>query len=170
MENNEEEFAAFEPYAILWDYLVNGKPEDMPDEVCVVLNWPYELMSLEMSDKFDDIRRRHPVYFPWETRYFEISKSVHDAYFDEMHPNGVFGGFLNTSPDGGAYDGSPGLVALIDEAGLMNSYSPKPFTLEDFDALAQRHLESAAAEAKLFQKAKALWDKHYSKFNLPYRP
>jgi hypothetical protein len=42
--------------------------------------------------------------------------------------------------------------------------------MEDFAEVAQRHLEAQAAQAELYRKEKALWDKHYSKFNLPYRP
>lgn len=170
MENNEEEFAAFEPYAILWDYLVNGKPEDMPDEVWVVLNWPYELVSLETYQAHEAIKVKYPEYFPWEALYRSIPQSVHDAYRMELWPGGnQFGEFFKEVDDK-AYDAPfGGLIDEINKGGQQVSYRNKSFTFEDFAAVAQRHLEANEVFYKNFQVEKAMWDKHYSKFNLIYR-
>lgn len=169
MENNEEEeFAAFEPYAILYDYLVNGKPEDMPDEVWVVLNWPYELVDIDTYNKIEAIKIKYPEYFPWEVKYRSIPQSVHDAYSEELHPGGVFASFMDASKD--QTSNHNGIIGLINDAPSGTYDSSKPFTIADFNKLADQFNNKRDQEIKQLRTDKALWDKYYKPFNLPYRP
>jgi hypothetical protein len=126
-----------------------------------------EVFLQDMGRDFTTIRNlerrkaavlKYPRWFPWETRYNSIPQEVHDAYLKETG----FGDVRDTVPTG------EGLIYLAEKQG---EYQLPTFEETKFNILNWiKQKEEAETKARLEEiRRKAIWNKHYRKYNLTYR-
>lgn len=153
----------------------------MPKEVLEV--WCDDIAShatgfttLERSEKRKRVAKQFPAWFKWEALYDSIPAEVHEAYKSEAYPPYDFESLWSGSSDIEVHNTSGGLIETINSA-PPKTYTIQPFSMKMFDDIVEaldrqrkkEYQEKLAAEAK--QKVdKALWDKYYKPFYLPYRP
>lgn len=113
----------------------------------------------DVYNKVEDVIKKYPEYFPWETKYNNVPKEVHEAYIKEKYP----------------YKDKPitctgGILSQMREAEVKDyiDYSKKSLeeVWEDFIRLEE---DVRLKEKERYNKDRTLWDKHYKKYNLEYR-
>lgn len=116
-------------------------------------------VGLEMYNRYQEIVKKYPEHFPWETKYNSIPSEVHKAYAIER--------------DGGTFEE---LIAKAKANALENPTfsenridTSKPFSFRDvFDTMVKNENERREKKIEQEKKNKTIWDKHYSKYNLEY--
>lgn len=149
---------------------------DIPEEVWYVLMCQMkQYVTREMYDKCQEIIKRHPKHFPWEARYYAIHQSVHDAHDKEINKNHKSIGDIIEIP---LFDESiptgDGIINKILEQGISTEeYNiPIKYTLEDnpiinyYNTLREKEIREESQE----NEWRRVWDKHYKKHNLNYKP
>lgn len=139
---------------------------DIPDEVwwvTVMQMQPY--IGMSAYEKMTEIMARYPEYFPWETKYNSIPNDVHEAFRNECWPDAFKGWDIPIVCD-------KGFFAQIKEQGpVYTGELPKG---ETFFSLYEKHIANLKKQERdeiiENKRLKKIWDKHYSKYGLPYRP
>lgn len=126
------------------------------------------MLGLKMFTRCQEIINKYPNWFQWEHKYKSIPKEVHDAYIKERNPNidkplvlrDGFNGILNELKD------KSNAVNLGFNKEGIEGFSISKALSEIFKAQEDARIELKKEEAK----SKELWDKHYKKYKLEYRP
>jgi hypothetical protein len=142
-----------------------GKIHDdgIPEDVWFVWIASQQPMGLEMYEKCQKIINENPKYFPWEHKYNSIPKEVHEAYLDEKYPN-------RHEPFIGGGSVGRGILELINEQPVSFADTEEKSLVEIFESVINFQETARKQREKQYQKDKALWDKHYKKYGLKYRP
>lgn len=145
--------------------------ENIPQEVLeyhIIMTYSGGLVGKEMYDKIQAIIDKYPNHFPWEHKYKSIPKEVHIAYDKEV--NGYSGEDMFMGGDG-KYSG--GLLeeiknqrVVVYNYGVNDDNSCQELFNQIFEAQQSRENEIKKQQ----KEAKEIWDKHYKKFGLEYRP
>lgn len=138
------------------------KKSNIPSEVFVV----FQLQKLgcpigtETYNKCQEVIKKYPEHFPWEAKYNSIPQEVHDAYSKELMDE--FKSKFDSIPKG---DGL--MKSLVSEGASKPRLKNFGEALRDMDNMFKEQHRQAEERLK---KSKQLWDKHYKKYNLKYRP
>ena len=123
------------------------------------------MVGSKTFERLQEIINKYPKWFPWEHKYKKIPLEVHEAYRKEKY------GFDISDP-GEWRDKEPGkgLMQMIEENVRIievhtNDKSLKTLLEESWDEMERVRLKQIEDE----KNDKALWDKHYKKYNLEYR-
>lgn len=122
-------------------------------------------VGMDTMKKLRAIEEKYPKYFPWEAKYRAIPKEVHDAYYKEITDN-LFSELYSFG------EGCDGVLATARKMQTPFSIDKKMSfgDLEKVFSDYQEKQEEGKRQAEAaHKKAKALWDKHYSKYKLPYK-
>ena len=144
--------------------------EYMPQEVLechIIMTYSGGVVSKEMYDKIQATIDKYPNHFPWEHKYKSIPKEVHIAYDKEVNGCSVEDMFV-----GGDSSFGGGLLELINNSKFVYEYKKQNdgSIVELFNKIFEAQ-QSEENEIKKQQKeAKLIWDKHYKKYELEYRP
>lgn len=117
-------------------------------------------VGLETYKRVHQTVEDYPEYFPWETKYNSIDKSVHEKYEEEL--SSLFKSFFPPTPmdiqsGEGIYAWS---MRMTEEA----CKDQEPFSTKTIKAFTDK-----IDKESNFKKAKQkLWNKHYKKYNLRY--
>lgn len=114
-------------------------------------------VGLETYKCVEETVKQYPEYFPWETKYNSIDKSVHEKYEDELSL--LFKSFFPPTP----MDIQPGegIYAWSKRVSEESFKNKEPFSTKTITDKINKEYE--------FKKAKEkLWNKHYRKYKLKY--
>lgn len=127
----------------------------IPDEVIRVwyIQEYVKYVGGDVYNECQEIIKKYPEYFKWETTYSNIPKEVHEAYLDERYPDR----HKPIERDG------KGLQELIESSKLKNYTS---LSVDKISKILDEFIESQIKQEEI---EKELWDKHYKKYNLEYR-
>jgi hypothetical protein len=136
--------------------------DDIPLDVWEV--WAIQIVGQPVGmatwTRCDEIIKNNPEYFPWEHKYESIPKSVHEAYKAEA--------FLPW--DFYPTDNKDAFTGVIPNLPPPNPEPQPQRTISElFGLLIRQEREAQDRKRAEKKKAKALWDKHYSKYGLEYR-
>lgn len=132
------------------------KVEDIPPEVMDVwaVQWAKIPVGFVHYEEMQATVKKYPEWFPWETAYEKIPQPVHDAYRAESEIRGRE-----------LWDEYQKRVHEIPQP------DPGPFNLLNLMASLMRQSDkNRQYEYEEKARKKILWDKHYSKYKLEYRP
>lgn len=135
--------------------------EDVPADVWEV--WAIRMVGQPIGmttwNRCNEIIKRYPEWFEWEHKYDKIPKEAHEAYQREAHPERYEPIKLGTEE---------GFVGIIPS---LSPPQPEPerSLKEVFAMLFKQQQEARELKDAENKKAKAIWDKHYSKYGLEYR-
>lgn len=142
---------------------MNLTDTQIPDDVAFV--WTVCMQTYCGADTYNQCRqivRDNPQWFPWEHKYASIPNEVHEAYRKEIELHNEENKVL--LPNNGN-----GLIPTILAEAEKRYYPPKD---ESFATMFRKWWDDAAEQRrKEFEekeKSKAIWNKHYSKYNLEY--
>lgn len=116
-------------------------------------------------ERVQEIINKYPKWFPWEHKYKKIPMEVHEAYRKEKY------GF-DISDHGEWRDKEPGkgLMQMIEENAKVMEFTISDKPIETLLDEAWNEMERVRLKQIEDEKIdKALWDKHYKKYNLEYR-
>lgn len=110
-----------------------------------------------------EIIKAHPEEFPWFAKYNSIPEEVHKAYNKEANAPflQIIEEWKTTIPNA---EQKTGLVPFIENSGTVMG----PLTLKHLEDFIQNMDEQDGKRMEAEKKDEALWDKHYSKYGLPY--
>lgn len=120
------------------------------------------VMGLLSYNFCKEIERKYPEEFPWQTLHDSIPKEVHEAYYTERHA--CFREMFERKQ----IDNSPGIIPSIIQY-KVGTNSPKSLN-ELIRQLFDMEDDIDAKNKADLQKDKELWDKHYKKYGLEFRP
>jgi len=117
-------------------------------------------VGMETYKRVEDTVKKYPEYFPWETKYNSINKSVHENYDKELSV--LFDSFYPRTP----MDIKPGegIVAWESRQKVVKWGEPV-----DFDELSKNLTNKLNKDSDFKIAKKILWDKHYKKYKLKYQ-
>jgi len=145
----------------------NYSIENIPPEVWNV-KWIQHLgepVGQQTYAKIQEVIAKYPQYFPWEHKYALIPQEVHEAFQNECYPDR----FNYTLPD----------QSNVPEAGFESQIKAQsiPYTYpsdKSFQQLFQEMIDAEEKrrrdEAKELKRCQTIWNKHYQKYGLSYRP
>lgn len=152
-------------YDIKIKHKIGIKVPDEVIEVCLIYAASGGIVGSKTFERVQEIIDKHPKWFPWEHKYKSIPEEVHKAYRKEQLGFDIsdLGAWKDKEP-------SRGLLQMIEESARLVE-----FTIEDKPV--QTLLDETWEEVKKVslmkiendKKEKALWDKHYKKYNLAWR-
>jgi len=139
--------------------------DKIPEEVWRV--WAIEQAGHPVGAKtYAEIQKiidKYPEYFPWEHKYKSIPQEVHDAFTRECYPE-RFKPYEWTEFKG---------MSLIEQI-QQELTAIVPLTKESFTKIFTDMIEQDNRKRKeKFEeeiRVKKIWNKHYSKYKLEYRP
>lgn len=138
--------------------------DDMPIEVLWVFN--VKLMGVCGSSTLDEVNRIieiYPEWFPWETKYNSIPEEVHRMYRDELDPGWDKPiEFKKRSKVG------EGLYAMVVRSNTVQRQSKISDIISAFTDLQKSCNERIIEEGKKFKREVEIWNKYYSKYELPH--
>lgn len=114
-------------------------------------------IGMDMFNKCQDIIKRHPQHFPWETKYNSIPDSVHEGYRNEVN-GGVDLGIVPI------FKGDNSGVSVGSE-----KVTYKPLTSDDLRQFFKYFEDADERDRKSLSERKRIWKKWYRKFGLSYR-
>jgi len=132
-------------------------------EALFIMQRPYVGMS--QLNRLNEIIAKYPEYFPWETKYRETPKEVHEAFRKEAYPS-----IYEERPIEFTGGIGGGIMDQIKKS--TYTHPPKePFNLvKAFEEAMNKQIEEERNQAKEEARVKAIWDKHYKPYNIEYRP
>lgn len=139
----------------------------MPEEVFTVKAWNHfgTAVGEELFNWAKGVMKKYPEHFPWEAKYDSIPEEVHVAYRNEAFPPIDWEAFSANS--GG------GIMAVIDEsnkeAEARYEENKNKSLAQMFDEIFEMSEHQRLKEEQAYKVSKAIWDRHYKKYGLPYR-
>lgn len=106
----------------------------------------------------------YPEYFPWEHKYKEIPKSVHDAFSRECYPKQFEPIKWEENNDGKGMWGVVKNTKSVDV--VIKDNEQLSDILKGFSENMKKRDQKRIANEKRIKK---IWDKHYRKFGLECR-
>lgn len=135
--------------------------DDVPLEVWEV--WAIQLVGqpvgMKTWNRCNETIKRYPEYFPWEYKYDKIPKEVHQAYDREAHPERYEPLNLENR------EWFTGIIPNIPPP----EPQPERTISEMFSLLVKQEREAEDRKRAEKKKAKAIWNKHYYKYDLEFR-
>lgn len=133
----------------------NDIPSEVWEAVCIA---QLGVVGMELFNRHQEIVKKYPEHFPWETKYNSIPNEVHKAFSTEIN-GGTFEEILARATS------NP-----IHHIEHNREYISKPINIREVFNNVLRFEEDRRERAEQREKEnKKVWDKHYSKYNLPYR-
>lgn len=122
-----------------------------------------QAFGMKTWEKVNEVVAKYPEHFPWNAAYSKIPKEVHDAFNQECYPE------IWATTSGCEYNG-PGIIEQLNRSytydpGLLTHEVVKDF----FEGLTKRENERYAKHVTEQKRIKKIWNKHYSKYELPYQ-
>ena len=146
----------------------NLRLENMPTEVFWVMSLEGSMVGTKTFDKIHSIIEKYPEWFPWENEYSKIPQEVHDAFRKEAYPKQPnFDEMIND------VDNKPRKTFLqqINEAPTITY---KELSTEEILSAFQQMIENSERQERERhieqERVERIWNKHYKKYKLPYRP
>jgi hypothetical protein len=136
-------------------------------EYNVIMSITGGVMGSEMYNRVEEIITNNPMWFPWEHKYRSIPSHVHQAYKKES------GQSWHLDPNADPIKPSKGLIPTLMEmkSNVIEYKIDKDKTLQESLSEVFKSLEDQRKEQeKRTKEQKAIWDKHYKKYKLQYRP
>lgn len=130
--------------------------------------------SIQQYKKVKAIHKAFPKYFPWEAKYNQVSKEVHDAFELECYPERVQQRIEAEKILSGETEMKygPGIWGQMQDSTLMEPVKIE-FSMEDllktFTDMAEQQRKAQLARIKRSKEVKRIWDKHYKSFGLECR-
>lgn len=146
---------------------ITDKPlrlENMPTDVAIVMSVQMVgYCGTKMYDQCIKTIEKYPEWFPWETAYSKVPQEVHDSFEKECYPN------KQTIEEIIAeWKDIPrkSIMEQINENAAEYKMPTKEEILGVFDGYLKRQKEAAIEQ----ERVERIWNKHYKKYKLPYRP
>lgn len=143
------------------------KAKDIPNEVWWVFCLQYHRypVGIKTYEKCQEIIKKYPEHFPWETKYNKIPKHVHDAYFKEV--SGGKNYFI--MPEFDESQGK-GLYSQIEEDSEKQkaNYTGEA-TIQNIKDLFEALGKNEERREKEKNDRIRIWNKHYKPYRLEYR-
>jgi len=121
------------------------------------------MMGLEMYRRCKSIVENNPTWFPWEHKYKSLPQEVHDAYLDEKNPDRHLPFAFETMR------GNNGVIPDIRNKEAFFDCQPKESFLEMWHDFVKTLEKERKEREEIENSDKALWDKHYKKYELEWR-
>lgn len=151
-----------------------SKNNKIPDEVEYILymealpdRYGPWYVSVKEYERILTVKRKYPEHFPWQAKYDSIPDSVHKAYNEDRWETSGLNSLNKDLQDGNKKGG--GIFESMTTVGADKPEGPTDFRkyFQDYyDMVTQREQEAEDRR----KKDEALWDKHYKKYGLKYRP
>jgi hypothetical protein len=136
---------------------------DIPYDVQLtkLIQYSNQPVSVDTYNKITDIIKKYPEYFPWETKYNNIPKEVHDRFHLEAYGKNEFSldNFNNDNNLGSIYQ------SIKDNENIER----KPFTKDDLLNCLKQLEDSENKKRLREQEIIKIWNKYYKKYKLIYR-
>lgn len=156
-------------YDIKTNFKVGIKVREMPEEVA----WyavAYGLsrgigVGRKFIERMQEIEEKYPEWFPWEQKYKSIPKEVHEAYRKEK-----LGFDINNLGEWRDKELSKGWLTMLEEDAMIVEFNIEDKPIQTLLDEAWNEMEKVKLRVIDDEKKdKALWDKHYKKYKLPWR-
>ncbi len=147
------------------------KSDEIPNEVW----WAHSILHIGQPvgsfvySELERITKQYPEHFPWETTYNSIPKEVHDAYkleaFGKVADYRKMPLFDNEVPLGKGIEHE---ISEMEKGAIKMPYNgecTQQDLIDFFDRLAENEKREQEEKARMIK----IWNKHYSKYKLPYK-
>lgn len=145
--------------------------KDIPAEVWQVqmLQIHKTLVSPATYKECLRIIEKYPECFPWEAKYRSIPKDVHDAYIKECM-NEWMRPFIETQVGPYPKFNDRTFKSMVSVGAQKRENYESLDAVQEFKNFFENMNEQEEKRAKQEREARELWDKHYKKYGLNYRP
>ncbi len=147
------------------------KFKDVPADVLKVWTIYHNNIAVGVKtlELINDIIDKNPKYFEWEHKYKNIPNKVHEAFSKECYPNKWIDFNEWQLATKGEVNCKKGIMEHIRD----NPTEVTTLTKESLDTIIKDLFEARVIERDKekaeHKRVKAIWNKHYKKYNLKYR-